>query len=109
MEIKVGVGYTGKADRYSTGKSKRLKKKFTFIDIGKEFMKRFSLQAEERLSLSKVKNLLFGEDGNSWITSGIKDYFPTATCLLCFYHPFKKRMSRKKERRTEGNKRSTFI
>jgi len=38
-------------------------------------MKKLSLVAEERLSLSKVKKVLFGGDGDSWITSGIKDYF----------------------------------
>ena len=53
-------------------------------------MRNLSLQAEERLSLSKVKNLFFGGDGDSWITSGIKDYFPSAIYLLCFYHLFKK-------------------
>lgn len=37
LEIKAGVGYTGKEARYSTGKSKRLKEKFTFIGIGKDF------------------------------------------------------------------------
>jgi len=53
--VKLGIGYTGKEDRYSTGKSKRLKRKFVFADIGKDFMKKLSLQAEARLSLSKVK------------------------------------------------------
>jgi len=54
MEVKLGVGYTGKEARYSTGKSKRLKEKFTFIGIGKGFMEKLSLLVEERLSLSKV-------------------------------------------------------
>jgi len=90
MEIKLGVGYTGKEARYSTGKSKRLKEKFTFIGTGKEFMRNLSLQAESRLSLSKVKKILFGGDGDSWITSGIKEYFPNSIYLLCFYHLFKK-------------------
>jgi len=73
LEAKVGVGYTGKEARYKTGKSKRLKEKFTFIGTGKDFMRRLGLQAEERLSLSKVKKVIFGGDGDSWITSGIKD------------------------------------
>ena len=51
----MGVGYTGKEARYSTGKSKRLKEKFTFIGTGKDFMEKLSLITEERLSLSKVK------------------------------------------------------
>ncbi len=90
MEIKLGVGYTGKETRYSSGKSKRLKEKFTFIGTGKEFMRNLSLQAESRLSLSKVKKILFGGDGDSWITSGIKEYFPNSIYLLCLYHLFKK-------------------
>ena len=90
MEVKVGVGYTGKEARYSTGKSKRLKEKFTFVGMGKDFMRNLSLLAEERLSLSKVKKVIFGGDGDSWITSGIKDYFSSATYILCLYHLYKK-------------------
>ena len=82
----MGVGYTGKEARYSSGKSKRLKEKFTFIGTGKDFMEKLSLIAEEKLSLSKVKKVIFGGDGNSWITSGIKDYFSSTTYILCFYH-----------------------
>jgi len=55
MEVKAGVGYTGKEARYSSGKSKRLKEKFTFVGTGKDFMRKLSLLAEERFSLSKVK------------------------------------------------------
>ena len=90
MEVKLGVGYTGKEARYSTGKSKKLTEKFTFIGTGKEFMRNLSLLAEERLSLSKVKKVIFGGDGDSWITSGIKDYFSSATYTLCLYHLCKK-------------------
>ena len=90
MEVKLGVGYTGKEARYSTGKSKKLKEKFTFVGTGKGFMRNLSLLAEERLSLSKVKKVIFGGDGDSWITSGIKDYFSSATYILCLYHLYKK-------------------
>jgi len=90
LEVKAGVGYTGKEARYSTGKSKKLKEKFTFIGTGKGFMEKLSLLAEERLSLSKAKKVIFGGDGDSWITSGIKDYFPLATYILCLYHLYKK-------------------
>jgi len=78
LEVKVGVGYSGKEARYKTGKSKILTKKFTFIGTGKDFMRNLSLQAESRLSLYKVKKVIFGGDGDSWITSGIKDYFSSA-------------------------------
>jgi len=100
LEVKAGVGYTGKEARYSTGKSKRLKEKFTFVGTGKDFMRNLSLQAEERLSLSKVKKVIFGGDGDSWITSGIKDYFPSATYILDLYHlykKFKESLGRRKE------------
>ena len=93
LEVKLGMGYTGKEDRYSSGKSKKLKGKFIFVDIGKfgkQFMEELSLLAEEKLSLSKVKKVLFGGDGDSWIISGVADYFPSATYLLCFYHLFKR-------------------
>ncbi|GAG73095.1 unnamed protein product, partial [marine sediment metagenome] len=100
MEVKLGVGYTGKETRYSTGKSKRLKEKFTFVGTGKGFMRNLSLLAEERLSLSKVKKVIFGGDGDSWVTSGIKDYFSSATYILCLYHlykKFKESLGRRKE------------
>jgi len=90
LEVKLGVGYSGKEARYKTGKSKRLTEKFTFVGIGKDFMRNLSLQAESRLSLSKVKKVIFGGDGDSWITSGIKDYFPSATYILDLYHLYKK-------------------
>jgi len=90
LEVKLGVGYTGKEARYKTGESKRLTEKFTFIGTGKDFMRNLSLLAEERLSLSKVKKVIFGGDGDSWITSGIKDYFSSATYILDLYHLYKK-------------------
>ena len=93
LEVKLGIGYTGKEDRYSTDKSQRLTHKFSFVSVGKsgkKFMEELSLLAEEKFSLSKVKRLLFGGDGDSWIICGIKDYFPLAIYLLCLYHLFKK-------------------
>jgi hypothetical protein len=49
-------------------------------------MYNFSLRAEEELSLSQSKRHYFGADGDRWITSGIRDYFPEATYLLCRFH-----------------------
>jgi len=100
LEVKLGIGYSGKEARYKTGKSKRLKEKFTFVGTGKEFMRNLSLLAEERLSLSKVKKVIFGGDGDSWITSGIKDYFSSAIYILDLYHlykRFKEALGRRKE------------
>ena len=53
-------------------------------------MEKLSLIAEERLSLSQVGNLLFGGDGDPWIISGIKEYFPHSIYLLCPHHLYKK-------------------
>ena len=44
-------------------------------------MEEFSLLSEEKLSLSKVKRLLFGGDGDSWIISGIGDYIKLYTYI----------------------------
>ena len=49
-------------------------------------MYHFSLKAEEELALSQSKRHYFGGDGDRWITSGIRDYFPNATYLLCRFH-----------------------
>jgi len=102
LAVKLGVGYSGKEPRYKTGRSKRLKEKFTFVDIGKDFMENLSLLAEERLSLSQVKRIIFGGDGDSWIISGVKEYFSSATYTLCLYHlgkKFTKCLARRKPER----------
>jgi len=52
-------------------------------------MEKLSLVAEERLSLPKAKKILFGGNGDSWIISGTKEYFPNSIYLLCLYHLFK--------------------
>ncbi|TFG16603.1 MAG: hypothetical protein EU533_08885 [Promethearchaeota archaeon] len=43
-------------------------------------------------TFSKILNtkILFGGDGDSWVISGIKEYFPNSIYLLCLYHLFKK-------------------
>jgi len=86
LEVKIGIGYTGKENRYSSGPSQRLKEKFLYLGTGKNFMYNFSLKAEEELSLSQSIKHYFGADGDTWITSGIRDYFPKATYLLCRFH-----------------------
>jgi len=86
LEVKIGIGYTGKENRYHSGNSQRLKEKFVYLGIGKNFMHSFSLKAEQELSLSQSVKHYFGADGDRWITSGIRDYFPNATYLLCRFH-----------------------
>jgi hypothetical protein len=86
MEVKIGIGYTGKENRYHSGNSQRLTEKFVYTGIGKNFMYNFSLKAEEKLNLSQSVRHYFGADGDKWITAGIRDYFPEATYLLCCFH-----------------------
>jgi hypothetical protein len=86
LEVKIGIGYRGKENRYHSGHSQRLKEKFVYIGTGRDFMYHFSLRAEEELSLSQSKKHYFGADGDRWITAGIRDYFPQATYLLCGFH-----------------------
>jgi len=86
LEVKIGIGYTGKENRYHSGNSQRLKEKFVYTGTGRDFMYNFSLKAEEELNLSQSKKHYFGADGDRWITSGIRDYFPAATYLLCCFH-----------------------
>ncbi len=88
--MKIGIGYRGKEKRYYTGPSQRLKEKFIYTGTGKDFMYHFSLKGEEELALSQSQEHYFGGDGDGWITSGIRDYFPQATYLLCRFHLFKR-------------------
>jgi len=86
LEVKIGIGYTGKENRYHSGNSQRLKEKFVYTGIGRDFMYNFSLRAEEELNLSQSQRHYFGGDGDRWITSGIRDYFAQATYILCGFH-----------------------
>jgi hypothetical protein len=90
IEVKLTIGYTDKVKRYESGRgeSLKLKNKFTYagIENGKIFMEKLSLVAEKRLSLSKVKALIFGGDGGSYISAGIKDCFVNAVYILSRFH-----------------------
>jgi hypothetical protein len=90
LAVKIGIGYTGKENRYHSGPSQRLTEKFVYLGTGRDFMYHFSLKAEEELSLSQSQRHYFGGDGDRWITSGIRDCFPQATYLLCRFHLFKR-------------------
>jgi len=86
LEVKIGIGYHGKENRYHSGPSQRLREKFVYLGTGQDFMYQFSLKAEEEMALSQSQKLYFGGDGDTWITSGLRDYFPNATYLLCRFH-----------------------
>jgi hypothetical protein len=49
-------------------------------------MYHFSLRAEEELAISQSQRHYFGEDGDRWSTSGLRDYLPQATYILCGFH-----------------------
>ena len=49
-------------------------------------MENLSLIAEKKLGLSYAKTVIFGGDGGSYITAGIKDYFVGAIYNLCKFH-----------------------
>ena len=99
LEVKIGIGYKGKENRYHSGNSQRLKEKFVYTGTGRDFMYNFSLKAEEELNLSQSKKHYFGGDGDRWITSGIRDYFPEATYMLCGFH-----LNRRLREALPGNK-----
>lgn len=90
IEVKLGIGYTDKVKRYDAGRGKslKLKDKFTYASIenGRIFMEKLSLIAEKKLSLSKVKALIFGGDGGAYISAGIRDHFVRAIYILCKFH-----------------------
>jgi len=90
IEVKLAIGYTDKVKRYETGRGKalKLKNKFTYtsIESGRIFMEKLSLIAEKKLSLSKVKALIFGGDGGAYIAAGIRDYFVNVIYILCKFH-----------------------
>ncbi|MFH1752921.1 MAG: ISLre2 family transposase [Candidatus Omnitrophota bacterium] len=90
IEVKLAIGYTDKVKRSEAGRGKglKLKNKFTYtsIESGRIFMEKLSLIAEKKLSLSKVKALIFGGDGGAYISAGIRDYFVNVIYILCKFH-----------------------
>lgn len=94
LEVKLGIGYTGKAARYNGGKrkAKKLSQRIVYADIRAkrdEFLDRFSCISEKEFGLSAVKESYLGGDGDSWIREGKKDYFHRAKYLLCPFHLFR--------------------
>jgi len=94
LEVKLGIGYTGKVARYNRGKrkAKKLSQKIVYADIRAkrdEFLDRFSCISEKEFGISAVKESYFGGDGDSWIREGKKDYFHRSRYLLCPFHLFR--------------------
>lgn len=90
MEVKLGIGYTGRDSRYKGGEGtgRRLVEKFVYVSLEsrRKFMEKFSLMAERRLNLSGAKKILFGGDGDEWLKKGMQTFFAGAIYLLCRYH-----------------------
>ena len=94
LEVKIGVGYTGKEARYNAGKrkSQKLSQKVVYVDIKSnrnEFLDRFSCLSEHTFGLSAVKTSYFGGDGDHWIREGKNQYFWRSKYLLCPFHLFR--------------------
>ena len=94
LEVKLGLGYTGKEARYKTGgkKSRRLSQKIVYAEIKagrNEFLDKFSCLSEKEFALSAVKESYFGGDGDSWIREGKKQHFSRSEYLLCPFHLFR--------------------
>jgi len=94
LEVKAGIGYTGKEPRYEEGKrkAKKLSRKIVYVDIRAkrhEFLDRFSCLSERIFGTSLVKKSYFGGDGDRWIREGKKEYFGNSEYLLCPFHLFR--------------------
>ena len=94
LEVKLGLGYTGKESRYngSSKKSKKLSRRIVYADIKSkrnEFLDKFSCISEKRFGLSAVKESYLGGDGDSWIREGRRQYFSRSEYLLCPFHLFR--------------------
>lgn len=94
LEVKLGIGYTGKEPRYNGGKkkSRKLSQRIVYADIKadrNEFLDRFSCISEKEFGLSAVKETYLGGDGDTWIREGEKEYFTSSTYLLCPFHLFR--------------------
>jgi len=94
LEVKLGLGYTGKEARYDSGKqkSKKLSQRLVYADIKasrNEFLDRFSCISEKEFAVSLAKKSYLGGDGDSWIREGKEQYFTRSTYLLCPFHLFR--------------------
>ena len=94
LEVKAGIGYTGKEPRYDKGrrKAKKLSQKIVYTDIRAkrdEFLDRFSCLSEKIFGTSLVKKSYLGGDGDSWIREGKKEYFGNSEYLLSQFHLFR--------------------
>ena len=94
LEVKAGIGYTGKEPRYTSGKqkAKKLSQKIVYADIRAKrdkFLDRFSCLSEKIFGTSLAKKSYLGGDGDSWIREGKKEYFYKSEYLLCPFHLFR--------------------
>lgn len=94
LEVKLGIGYTGKEPRYKSGKkkSRELRQRMIYADIKaarNEFLDIYSCLSEKEFGLSAVKETYLGGDGDAWIREGKKEYFAGSKYLLCPFHLFR--------------------
>jgi len=88
LEIKLGIGYTGRTPRYKRGArlAQTLTNKFSYAGMGGGFMKNLSLMADKKLSLSKMRLVVTGGDGHPSIKNGFEENFVRPVYILCRYH-----------------------
>jgi len=90
MEAKLGVMYTGKELVSKTAKHKRyiLKEKQVYASLENvdEFGKSLFTVGENKLSLTRAKNMLVVGDGDPWIKGLIRDWLPGAVYQLDHFH-----------------------
>jgi hypothetical protein len=90
IEAKTAILYTGKELVSEKAKHKRyrLKEKVTLSTTeGSEELAKWAVSVgEEKLSLSKAKNVLVIADGSDWCQNFLADWFPGAIYQLDHYH-----------------------
>jgi len=90
LTVKLGVMYSGKELQSETAKYKRYrltdKTLYGGIEESEEFGEKLYLKGEEKLSLSKAKNLLVLGDGDPWIKSITEGLYFMATYQLDWRH-----------------------
>jgi hypothetical protein len=95
LEVKIGIGYTGKEPRYKSGRlmAKKLSQRFIMAgikDTRDVFLDKLSCKAEEKYALSLAKESYFGGDGDLWIRKGKDQFFSRCKYLLCPFHLYRR-------------------
>lgn len=92
--VKLGVMYSGKELESDKAKHKRyrLREKILYggIEEAEEFGEKLYLKGEEKLSLSRARNMLLVGDGDLWIKGIAEDPYFMASYQLDYWHLLRK-------------------